>query len=330
MRWTKTMNVCIGPGSKCSLGLRFLCGYRCPLVSPDTLSEPSVVSVGSTVSTVSGELADISDVAVSKVSVGVVTPTVIVFSGTACAVVSITSSSTTLVRKWSWWQCLCLPCSIWTWYDTGPEISATLPGSHCGPEPKFFTYTNSPLPNECAMTFWLCCRFWVCCLSSTPSAAFGRSRSRHVWGCRPKSSSAGDIPVVISGIVRYMKRTFARWVFIVPTFTYFKPFLSIWTSRSASLFEAGWYGAEVVCFIPLILRIALNSWLVRPVPSLVTMVSGKPNLAKSVTPQWQLLMMWQLVSINLEWVSMATRMVFPWKGPAKSRCSLAHGLVGHF
>ena len=38
----------------------------------------------------------------------------------------------------------------------------------------------------------------------------------------------------------------------------------------------------------------------------------------------------QMASIHLEYASIRTRIVFPWNGPVKSRCSLAHGLGGHF
>ena len=38
----------------------------------------------------------------------------------------------------------------------------------------------------------------------------------------------------------------------------------------------------------------------------------------------------QTASIHLECASLRTRIVFLWNGPAKHRCSLAHGLDGHF
>ena len=82
--------------------------------------------------------------------------------------------------------------------------------------------------------------------------------------------------------MRYENRTLARRVFMEPDVTFFRPLLTICKALSASPFEAGWYGAEVVCLMPLLLRNDSNSSLTKPVPLSVTIISGRPNYANIV------------------------------------------------
>ena len=120
----------------------------------------------------------------------------------------------------------------------------------------------------------------------------------------------------------------------MPSVIFLRPRLITWTALSASSPDAGWYGAEVVCFTPFLRRNSSNSRLTKPVPLSVTTISGSPNLAKSdlssSMTQLEEVEDVQTASIHLECASIATSMFFPSSGPAKSRWSRAHGLVGHF
>ena len=77
-----------------------------------------------------------------------------------------------------------------------------------------------------------------------------------------------------------------------------------------------------------------NSRLTKPTALSVTTISGSPNLAKSdlssSMTQLEEVEDVQTASIHLECASIATSVFFPSSGPAKSRWSRAHGLVGHF
>ena len=91
------------------------------------------------------------------------------------------------------------------------------------------------------------------------SAILGLRRSNLVRDLLPNSSSAGEEPVVLCGVILYVNRTLASLVEKVPDVSFLRPFFTICTALSASPFEAGWYGAEVVCFTPFFLRTSSNS-----------------------------------------------------------------------
>lgn len=67
------------------------------------------------------------------------------------------------------------------------------------------------------------------------------------------SSLAGVSPVVVCGVFLYVKRKFARLLFseVWSIFEARKDCLRVFNSFSASPFVRGWYGAKVVCLIPL-------------------------------------------------------------------------------
>ena len=69
-------------------------------------------------------------------------------------------------------------------------------------------------------------------------------------------------------------------------------------------------------------------------PLSVTIMSGIPNLANvfriSLMTVCDVALGVQNASIHLEWGSIRMRNILFSNGPAKSRCSRAHGMDGHF
>ena len=68
----------------------------------------------------------------------------------------------------------------------------------------------------------------------------------------------------------------------VPSLIFLKLFLNVCTARSASPFDAGWYGAVLTCRIPLAIRKASNSSLMEHGLLSVTTVFVSPKRANVV------------------------------------------------
>ena len=69
---------------------------------------------------------------------------------------------------------------------------------------------------------------------------FGSSKSNRVRGCQPNNNSAGEVPVVVCGVDRYVNKIFDRRACSDPSRAFLRPFFKICTARSANPFEDGW------------------------------------------------------------------------------------------
>ena len=88
-----------------------------------------------------------------------------------------------------------------------------------------------------------CCWRCISCLSSTVWANSGFRNENRVLGWRFKNSSAGLLPVVVWGVLRYSNRKFANLWFnepCMPSHTFSRRRFRIWTDRSAAPLEDGW------------------------------------------------------------------------------------------
>ena len=79
--------------------------------------------------------------------------------------------------------------------------------------------------------------------------------------------------------MRYLNRKQASRVSNDPGSDFFILSLNVCTARSASPFDAGWYGADVTCRIQFRFVKSVNSLLVRTLPLSVTSISGSPWVA---------------------------------------------------
>ena len=116
--------------------------------------------------------------------------------------------------------------------------------------------------------------------------------------------------------------------------SFFNPVLKVFTALSAGPLEAGWYGGDVKCLIPLYCKKDSNSWLTKADPLSVTMVCGIPNCANntrslSVTATDVVVDIGN-TSIHLLWASTTIRKLCPMNGPAKSIWSLDQGILDQF
>jgi len=160
---------------------------------------------------------------------------------------------------------------------------------------------------------------WACCLS-TLSAVLGLRKSSRVRIRLPNNSSQGVVPVVAWGVSLWVARVLLSLDRNVPSWFLFNPAFTICTARSASPFDAGWYGTVVTRRMPFTLRNASNSELTKQLPLSVTTVSGKPNCANisrqtSMTAA-EVAVVVCTASIHLEWASIIANTIFPSKGPA--------------
>lgn len=92
------------------------------------------------------------------------------------------------------------------------------------------------------------------CLAVIPvSRTLGLRRVSLVHSSLPIKSLAGVWPVVVCDVFLHVKRKFASLLFseVWSIFEARKVCLRVCTSLRASPFVQGWYGAEVVCLIPL-------------------------------------------------------------------------------
>ena len=107
--------------------------------------------------------------------------------------------------------------------------------------------TWSPFENLVGRTGFASCCFFSAC------GRTGWSRDSRVRNWRPSINSAGVLPVVLWGVLRYsLKSALAAWSFSRPSFTTERciALLNTPTRRSASPLDDGWNGAEVMCTMP--------------------------------------------------------------------------------
>ena len=86
--------------------------------------------------------------------------------------------------------------------------------------------------------------------------------------------------MVVCGVVLYLSSKRDNLSCMVPSSIFSTPSLKALTARSAWPFEAGWYGETLVCLTPFFERKFSNSALVKLGPLSLTMVSGRPWVAK--------------------------------------------------
>ena len=210
------------------------------------------------------------------------------------------------------------PSVSWTWKDTGPIWSNMVPSNHVGTPTKFRTCTQSPIWNALALVCLSCPWFCLAWLSLTFTPVSGCNRSNRDLGCLPNSSSAGDRPVVVWGVILYLNKNLDNLVSSDPPWIHLIPCLKVWTALSANPFEAGWYGAVCVCVTPFVFKKSSNSSLVNTAPLSVTILSGRPCVAK-MTLSFSIVAAdvaaWTGM-IHLEWASTNTRNIRPKNGPA--------------
>ena len=143
------------------------------------------------------------------------------------------------------------------------------------PRGKSRTKTVSPMLKWRLLAWesWQC--FWFCCLLVTLccSEKSGCRSDRCERNCLPMRSFAGETPVVVWGIVQYLREIL---VSSDPFLLFFRFSLSVWMARSARPLVEGWYGADLMCLMPLNFINVWNSSLVKTVPLSETMKSGMP------------------------------------------------------
>ena len=138
------------------------------------------------------------------------------------------------------------------------------------------TNTASPLrKNLCFVCLSRAC-FCRCWLARTRPDTSGNTKSNRVRGLRLKRSSAGDVPVVECGVIRYVRRNREIRSSSGMDGAFLRYVLKVWTALSARPLVAGWYGAEVLCRIPLRRMNSSNSELVKADPLSDTNSSGMP------------------------------------------------------
>ena len=194
-----------------------------------------------------------------------------------------TISSGYRILIWSTWRLRMWPSVSRIWNDTGPIWSNMVPPSHMHVRnpTKFRTYTQSSIWNALALVCLSCP--WLCLawLSLTFTPVSGCHRSNRNLGCLPKNNSAGDRPVVVVwGVILYLNKNLDNLVSSDPPWIHLIPCLNVWTPLSANPFEVGWYRAVRVWVTPFIFKKSSNSSLVNTAPLSVTILSGRPCVAK--------------------------------------------------
>ena len=146
-----------------------------------------------------------------------------------------------------WWH-MTWPSSSSIKDDSGPLLCVAVPWSHFLLLGKPQTKTGSPM----VKSQLLACRPWssfcFCCLLET---LWRSDKWEH--SCLPMRSSAGETVVVVYGVLLYLKRIINEIFldFNNPVLLFFKLSLSICMARSGRPLLAGWYGADLTCFMPL-------------------------------------------------------------------------------
>mgnify|MGYP000146866227 CR=1 FL=1 len=110
---------------------------------------------------------------------------------------------------------------------------------------------------------------------------FGRRLSRGVFNSRPIKSLEGVSPVVVCGVVRYLNKTLISLVSKPPS-ECLSPSFTMLTAFSARPFDAGWYGATVMCLTSFCSIKASNSLLVKYVLLSDTTVSGRSHFENEI------------------------------------------------
>ena len=96
-------------------------------------------------------------------------------------------------------------------------------------------------------------------------------------------SSAGEIPVLLCGVILYLNRKRDNFVSTYdPSLSFLIPSLKVCTARSTKPFDAGWYGGVLTCRTLLRLRKSANSSLVKFAALSETITSGRPSVANVV------------------------------------------------
>ena len=152
-----------------------------------------------------------------------------------------------------------------------------------------------PYPNE--VIFWklpilllfksLYC-FCLLCLFSISWARSGFTRLKRVRRRRFINNSAGVAPVVLCGVVRYLRRKSASLcsmalALLLSKTCFTKASFTTLTDRSAAPFDWGWLGGTRVCLIPFLLINSPNSLEVNCGPLSDTTSSGKQCWGKYET-----------------------------------------------
>ena len=108
--------------------------------------------------------------------------------------------------------------------------------------------------------------------------------------------------------------------------------LNVWTKRSVWPLDRGWYRATRVCLIPFAFINLQNSSGVNCEPLSITSCCGMPyraNISRSFAIVASLVMLGIISTSNhFEWLSTTIRNILPMNGPAKSMCTLYHGIFG--
>ena len=96
-------------------------------------------------------------------------------------------------------------------YESSPWWPTTVPGTHFGPERKFFAISKSPTANR---RFWACQSWYLfrCnCLSFTWDSRSGQSKSNRVRNSRLRNRALGETLVVPWTELLYVVRKLLRW-----------------------------------------------------------------------------------------------------------------------
>lgn len=136
-----------------------------------------------------------------------------------------------------------------------------------------------------------------------------RSKCEHKR--RPHISSAGHVPVELCGVILYHSKNLESRVFRVPVLRQLRPSLSVCTTLSTILFDAGWYGGDRTCLIPFCFMNSLNSSLVNVAALSDTITSGRPSdanvflISSIVTAAFDVVV--ECTSSHFEWESIRSR-----------------------
>ena len=152
------------------------------------------------------------------------------------------------------------------------------------------------------------------CFACCPYLPFTTICFMYKHNCRPRctllslefsflfiSSSTGDIPMFVCSMERYCRIILHTRVSISPSFLFFNESLMDSTAHSTWLFVARQHGAEVMCFMPLLVINFSKSELVKKEALSVTHWSSKLYSAKLWRNFWIVALEVTIWSMHLQW-----------------------------
>ena len=148
-------------------------------------------------------------------------------------------------------------------YWDSSRLFCTIPAIHFSQALKVHTKTRSPSTNSLCFACWSCLSLAATCLSYMCCCRSGWTLLSLVVNFLFMSSSAGNIPVVVCGVVQYCRQIWHMC--FSPACVFFKDSLTDCTALSVWPFIAGWFVDKVICFIPLLVMNSSKSTLVKQV-----------------------------------------------------------------